>query len=91
MSGTMDAEERDILARFERGERVARPDAEREIAAAREAARNTFNNTRRVNLRVTERDFDLAHARAREEGMPYQTLLSSVIHKHLSGRLIERP
>ncbi len=90
MSGTMDAEERDILARFERGELVAHPDAEREIATAREAARNTFNKTRRVNLRVTERDFDLAHARAREEGMPYQTLLSSVIHKYLSGRLIER-
>ena len=90
MSGTMDAEERDILARFERGELVARPDAELEMAAAREAARNTFNKTRRVNLRVTERDFDLAHARAREEGIPYQTLLSSVIHKYLSGRLIER-
>ncbi len=91
MSGTMDTEERDILARFERSELVAHPDAEREMTAAREAARNTFNKTRRVNLRVTERDFDLAHARAREEGMPYQTLLSSVIHKYLSGRLIERP
>ena len=90
MSRTMDAEERDILARFERGELVARPDAEREMAVAREAARNTFNKTRRVNLRVTERDFDLAHARAREEGIPYQTLLSSVVHKYLSGRLIER-
>ena len=39
---TMDAEARVILARFERGELVARPDAEREMAAAREAARNTF-------------------------------------------------
>ncbi len=36
---------------------------------------------RDVELRVTERDFDLAHARAREEGIPYQTLLSSVIHQ----------
>jgi len=43
-----------------------------------------------VNLRVTERDFTLAHARAREEGIPYQTLLSSVIHKYLSGRLTEK-
>ena len=90
MSRTMDAEERDILARFERGDLVAGPDAEREMAVAREAARTTFNKTRRVNLRVTERDFDLAHARAREEGIPYQTLLSSVVHKYLSGRLIER-
>ena len=91
MSGAMDAEERDILARFERGDLTTHPDAARELATAREAARNTFNKTRRVNLRVTERDFDLAHARAREEGIPYQTLLSSVIHKYLSGRLIEAP
>lgn len=44
-----------------------------------------------MNLRVTERDFNLAHARAREEGIPYQTLLSSVIHKYLAGRLVEQP
>ena len=90
MSGTLDAEERDILARFERGDLTSHPDAVREMAAAQRAARNTFNKTRRVNLRVTERDFDLAHARAREEGIPCQTLLSSVIHKYPSGRLVER-
>ena len=84
-------EEREILDRFERG-RVAAggPDAERELEVARQAARRTFNKTRRVNLRVTERDFELAHYRAREEGIPYQTLLSSVIHRYLSGRLVER-
>ena len=66
------------------------PALKREVEAARQAARNTFNKTRRVNLRVTERDFSLAHSRAREEGIPYQTLLSSVIHKYLSGRLTEK-
>ena len=66
------------------------PCARCRTTAAREAARNTFNKTRRVNLRVTERDFMLAHSRAREEGVPYQTLLSSVIHKYLSGRLTEK-
>jgi len=86
----MSAEEREILDRFERGELRSAPGAEREVEIARQAARNTFNKTKRVNLRVTERDFNLAHIRAREEGMPYQTLLSSVIHKYLSGRLIER-
>ncbi|MYH11055.1 MAG: hypothetical protein F4143_13330 [Gemmatimonadales bacterium] len=59
------------------------------MTIARQAARSTFKKTRRVNLRVTERDFNLAHARAREEGMPYQTLLASVIHKYLAGRLVE--
>ena len=86
----MSAEEREILDGFERGELRSASEAERELQEARQAARNTFNKTRRVNLRMTERDFNLAHSRAREEGIPYQTLLSSVIHKYLSGRLTER-
>ena len=90
MNGQLNTEERDILDKFERGELRRTAGAEIEMATARQAARDTFNKTRRVNLRVTERDFNLAHARAREEGIPYQTLLSSVIHKYLSGRLTER-
>ena len=90
MNDTLNEEERDILDRFERGELRSTPGSEQEIEAARQAARNTFNKTKRVNLRVTERDFNLAHSRAREEGIPYQTLLSSVIHKYLSGRLTEK-
>ena len=89
MNDTLNEEERDTLDRFERGELRSAPGAEQEMEAARQAARNTFNKTKRVNLRVTERDFNLAHSRAREEGIPYQTLLSSVIHKYLSGQLTE--
>ena len=90
MKDKLSTEERDILDRFERGELQSAPGGEHEIEAARQAVRNTFNKTKRVNLRVTERDFMLAHSRAREEGIPYQTLLSSVIHKYLSGRLTEK-
>ena len=88
MSERTDAEEREILEAFERLH--SQPGAAGEIEEARQAARNTFNKTRRVNLRVTERDFELAHLKAREEGIPYQTLLSSIIHKYLSGRLTEK-
>ena len=90
MGERLDAEEREILEAFERGQLRSRPDAEAEIEHAERTARNTFNKTKRVNLRVTERDFELAHLKAREEGIPYQTLLSSVIHKYLSGRLAEK-
>ena len=90
MSERLDAEEREILDAFEQGSLRSRAGAEAEIEQAQRAARNTFNKTRRVNLRVTERDFELAHLKAREEGIPYQTLLSSVIHKYLSGRLTEK-
>ena len=90
MNDRLNSEEREILEKFERGELRSAREAEREMETARQVARNTFHKTRRVNLRVTERDFNLAHARAREEGIPYQTLLSSVIHKYLSGRLVEK-
>ena len=85
----MDAEERDILDRFEKGELRPALDVDQEMEAAQEAARSTFKKSRRVNLRVTERDYMLVHAKAREEGIPYQTLLSSIIHKYVTGRLSE--
>ena len=88
-SHDVDAEERDILDRFGRGELRPAPDADREMEDAREAARGAFKKTRRVNLRVTERDYMLVHARAREEGIPCQTLLSNIIHKYVSGQLSE--
>ena len=90
MNDKLSVGERDILDRFEQGDLRSFPGAEREVEVARQAARKTFNKTKRVNLRVTERDFNLAHSRAREEGIPYQTLLSSVIHKYLAGRLTEK-
>lgn len=90
MNEKLDSEEREILSAFESGELRSRPDAQAEIHTAQEAARNTFNKTRRVNLRLTEYDFEQAHVRALEEGLPYQTLLSSIIHKYLTGRLVER-
>ncbi len=90
MSDQLNTEEREILEKFERGELKSAPGANREMEIAPQAARNTFAKTRRVNLRVTERDFSRAHARAREEGIPYQTLLSSVIHKYLAGRLTDK-
>ena len=67
MNDQLNSEEREILEKFERGALRSARGAEREMQTARQAARNTFNKTRRVNLRVTERDFNLAHARAREE------------------------
>ena len=83
----LNAEDREIVEKFERGELRRAAGAEGEVEAPPSAARSTFKKTRRVHLRVTERDFNLAHARACEEGIPYQAVLSSVIHNYLSGRL----
>ena len=90
MKYKLDQEEKEILEAFERDELKSVPNAVQEIVEARQAARNTFNKTKRVNLRLTERDFHITHVKALEEGLPYQTLLSSIIHKYLTGRLIDK-
>jgi predicted DNA binding CopG/RHH family protein len=90
MKYKLDQEEKEILDAFQRDKLKSVPHVVQEIEEARQAARNTFNKTKRVNLRLTERDFHMAHVRALEEGLPYQTLLSSVIHKYLTGRLIDK-
>ena len=85
----LDCEEREILDAFEHGLLVRSGDLDQIRKEAQIAAGNTLRKTKRINLRISERDLDLARIRALEEGLPYQTMLSSVIHKFLAGRLIE--
>lgn len=82
----LDAEEKDILDSFNRGEWISKNE---NLDKYKEAAKQTFAKTHRINFRVSEKDFRNMQVRAREEGMPYQTLVSSVIHKYLTGRLKE--
>jgi predicted DNA binding CopG/RHH family protein len=90
MNASLDPYEQEILAAFEQGALKSVPNPDAAIAAAREAAANTLNRRKQVNLHLTEQDFDLASVRAAEDGIPFQTLLASIIHKYLSGRLVER-
>jgi predicted DNA binding CopG/RHH family protein len=54
------------------------------------AAANTLTKDQRMNIRITKKDLQGIKLRAIEEGIPYQTLVASIIHKYLSGTLIER-
>lgn len=83
----LDPQERELLNSLEKEGWVSVPDFARERENLKQAAQLTLSKTRRVNLRLSERDFELAHVRAIEEGLPYQSLLSSIIHKFLTGRL----
>jgi predicted DNA binding CopG/RHH family protein len=51
------------------------------------AATNTFKKDKRINIRISNRDLVAIQSRASEEGIPYQTLVSSIIHKYISGSL----
>ena len=66
------------------------PDFEREAARYREAARTTLRKDKRVNISMTERDLVRFQKAAVHEGLPYQTFISSVLHKYINGRLVER-
>jgi predicted DNA binding CopG/RHH family protein len=65
-------------------------DFEAEAERYQEYARATFKKDRRVNIRISSKDLEGIQTRALEEGIPYQTLIASVLHKYVSGRLVER-
>lgn len=77
----LDPEEEEILKAFEEGKLVKVKDFDNEKKLLEEAARNTLNKTRNVNLRLSERDLQKLKAKAAREGIPYQTLASSILHK----------
>jgi predicted DNA binding CopG/RHH family protein len=84
------SEERQILAAYERGELRSTSPTRAELENFRSAARATLVKNRRVNIRLSSVDLMDIQARAAEEGVPYQTLIASVLHKYVSGRLVEK-
>jgi predicted DNA binding CopG/RHH family protein len=83
-------EEKNLLDSVERGEWKRIPDFRRESVRYKDAARATLRKDKRVNIRMAERDLIRFQKTAVHEGLPYQTLISSVLHKYINGRLIEK-
>jgi len=83
----IDQEEKDLMSSIENDEwqPVKNIDQENEKAVA--AARNTLKKDKRINLRLTQKDYHQIQIKAIEEGIPYQTLISSLVHKYLNGSL----
>ncbi len=79
-------EEKQILKDFEAGEfkSILTPKRKKMLQAA---AEETFKKDKRINIRISSRDLESLQRRALEEGIPYQTLVSSVLHKYVSGGL----
>jgi len=84
-------EEKDLLASFEAGEWKSTGRTATERTRLRGYAKNTLKKDKRVNIRITESDLTELQRKAVQDGLPYQTLISSVLHKFVNGRLIERP
>lgn len=77
----LDPEEEEILKAYDEGKLVRVNDFEKEKKMLEEAAKNTLNKTKNINIRLTERDLHKLKVKAAREGIPYQTLAASLIHR----------
>lgn len=85
----MDNEEKDILDAFERGEmNLKDPDSELQ-SMLREAGENTFRKDKRINIRLSSHDLEGIQRKASRKGIPYQALISGLIHQYVEGDLQE--
>lgn len=82
----LNTEEREILKDFEKGDFKSRLSSKR-VKELKAAAEETFKKDRRINIRISSKDLEGLQRRALEEGVPYQTLVSSILHKYVSGSL----
>jgi len=82
--------EKEIARSYERGEWKPVPNRKGEVRRYQSYVRDALQKSKRINIRLSPQDLEGMQQRAVEEGIPYQTLVASVIHKFVTGRLIER-
>ncbi len=83
----LDQEEKELEESLEKGEWKSIPNTRQILREHSQIFRNAQKKNKNINIRVTESDFDGIRGKALEEGIPYQTLISSLIHKYISGKL----
>lgn len=82
-----DKEEKYILDALESGKMQLSTPSKKEIDAIRTAANNTFKKDRRITIRLYDHDLIGIQKKAMEMGIPYQTLISGLIHRYIEGEL----
>ena len=83
-------EEKEILDSVESGEWRTISDVEKESQRYQKYARATFRKDKRINIRISEKDLIKLQRRAVKEGLPYQTFISSILHKFATGQFLEK-
>lgn len=83
----LDHEEEEILSSYEHGEWKSVKNIEKEGALASKSARKTLSKDVRINIRLSSSDLSNIKQLAAYEGLPYQTLISSILHKYAAGHL----
>lgn len=84
----MDRYELELLEAVEQRERLERvDDFEEELIEAKRAAKNFLNKSKNINIRIPEYDMLMLKRKSAELNIPYQTILSSLIHQYVTGKL----
>ena len=86
----MDKEEREILDAYDKGKLKLSSPTKDEQSKIQKMAEQTFRKDRRVTIRLYDHDLKGVQKKAMEKGMPYQTLISAMIHQYVEGDLVER-
>ena len=86
----LSTKEKDILESVEAGDWRSVRSKQKESERYQAYAKETFRKDRRVNIRLAGRDLEAIQKRAMIEGIPYQTLIASIIHKFAAGRLVDK-
>ncbi len=89
MKTRLTKEEREIVKSFEKGEWVPVAGLSGRKKELMQYARNTLKKDKRLNIRISERDLVELQRKAVREGLPYQTFVSSILHKFINGTLVE--
>lgn len=83
----LDQEEMKVLRDFELGELTSINNFKEAKRQLEEAAHEFLQKDKRINIRISSRDLNSLQKKAAKEGMPYQTLISSTLHKFVTGKL----
>ncbi|MEW6526099.1 MAG: hypothetical protein AB1444_05455 [Spirochaetota bacterium] len=89
MTKKLNKYEQDILTSYEKGEWKEVSGIKKEKKKHINYAKASMKKDRRINIRISQNDLESLQKIAMEEGIPYQTMISSVLHKYVNGRLIE--
>jgi predicted DNA binding CopG/RHH family protein len=80
-----DKEEKRILDALEKGTMKLSTPSKKEIESIKTAANNTLKKDKRITIRLYDHDFMGIQKKAMEMGIPYQTLISGIIHRYIEG------
>ena len=83
-------EELEIVDYIENGNPVSVPAVHTKMQKIKSAVTDKYTKRKAINIKVLESDLEKLKAKALEEGMPYQTLLNSVLHKYITGQLVDK-